>query len=155
VYDTSQSPPVHVTPRGRRRTVIVPVVLAAVAALVCVGALYWVNRQAPVTVSGTMTITENIAGGTSCMGVQGFEDMRKGASVVVRDTSGEIIGVGELAGGVGDRLIAGNAERCRFAFHVTGVPRQRSYDVRVSYRPARRFTAAQVDGGPVEFSLGS
>lgn len=155
MYETSQSPPVDVTLRARRRTVLVPVVLAAVAALLCLGALYWVNGQASVTVSGTTTITENITGGTSCMGVQGFEDIREGASVVVRDTSGEIIGVGELAGGVGDRLIAGNAERCRFAFHVAGVPRQRSYDVQVSYRTARTFTAAQVDGGRVQFSLGS
>jgi hypothetical protein len=129
------------------------VVLATVVAL-CAVALYWVNRRASVTVAGTMTITENIAGGTSCIGVQGFEDLREGAAVVVRDASGKILGVGELSGGVGDRLIAGNAERCRFGFHVAGVPRQRSYRVRVGRRPARSLTAAQVDGGRVELSPG-
>lgn len=141
------------TPRRPKRAALV---IACVLALLVASAaaLYAVDRLRPLTLSGTMTITENVSGGRVCLGINGFEDIRGGAPVVVRGPSGELAGSGTLGDGVGDRLIAGGAQRCRFAFRVP-VPREKVYDVQVGDRRPQRFTAEQARAGAVRFSLGS
>ncbi|MDN3355052.1 hypothetical protein QWU11_20875 [Actinomadura sp. DC4] len=128
---------------------IVLVILAGAGA-----AFYWAGRPSPVTVSGTMTIVGDVAGGRACTGDGGFEDLQDGTSVVVHDAAGKVIGTGRLGEGAGEQLVADTALRCRFAFRVPDVPRQRFYGIEVSHRGIVQFTAAEVDREDVELSLG-
>jgi hypothetical protein len=124
-----------------------PVIATAAAAVVTVLAgvvAYRVYTGRPVTVAGTVTITENVIGGRTCLGANGDEDLHEDAAVVVRAPSNEIVATGRLDEGTGTHLIAGSAQTCRFTFAVPGVPRERFYRVAVGGRGPAVFTYAQV-----------
>lgn len=120
-------------PRRRVAPIIVTAVAACVTILVAVVA-YLLYADRPVTATGTVTITENVLGSRACMGTNDDEDLREGAAVVVRALSNEIIASGQLDEGVGGNPIGGNAQTCRFAFSVPGVPREKFYRIAVGRR---------------------
>ncbi|MDN3351244.1 hypothetical protein [Actinomadura sp. DC4] len=139
--------PAPSTQRPRRRRVVSVTAAAAVAC--AAGIAYFVHAGRSITVRGTVTITENVVGGRTCLGAQGDEDLIEGAAVVVRAPSDEIVASGWLEEGVGGDLIDGNAQTCRFAFAVAGVPREDFYRVVVGRRAPVVFTYEQVAGRTV------
>lgn len=76
--------------------------------------------------------------GTSCYGAGGYEDLRQGAAVIVKDDKGATVATGRL--GEGTNLIPAGAtardasEGCRFQFEVPDVPKRDFYEVSVTHR---------------------
>jgi hypothetical protein len=136
--------------------VIVLLTLGAVLVLIVAGALVYVAaRPQPISVTGSVTITSSIDGGKTCQGVDGYDDIHGGASVVIHDSAGKVVATGALDDGVGTELATADiAVTCRFDFTVRDVPRQKFYGVEVSHRGTVTFNAKQVSAGPVALSLG-
>lgn len=143
--------------KGMSPVVIVLLTLGTVLVLAVAGGLVYAGtRPKPVTITGSVTINSNIDGGTTCRGTDGFEDIREGASVVVRDSAGKVIATDQLTAGSGQDLATSQiALSCRLDFTVRDVPRRKFYTIEVSHRGSVTFTAAQVDSGDVQLSLGS
>jgi hypothetical protein len=132
-------------PRRKRRAVPVAVTTAAaVLAVVVAVVAYRLYADRPITATGAVTITENVLGGRTCLGTNDDEGLRKGAAVVIRAPSDQIVASGELDAGAGGDLLAGNAQTCRFTFSVSGVPRERFYRIAVGGRSPVVFTYRQV-----------
>lgn len=114
------------------------------------------------TVVGSLTL-DNARGvnyleygraGESCWGEQGYDDIRAGASVVVRNSKGEKVGLGQLDEG---SLTEDSSEYvpgpCRFPFSVTDVPVDGNlYSVEVSGRGEIDFD--RLSAGAVSLNLG-
>jgi hypothetical protein len=90
--------------------------------------------------------------GDVCSGTGGYDDVDAGASVVVTNEQGTVIGTGSL--GLGSASPGGD---CVFNFTVAGLPEGRFYGVEVSHRGKVTFSREQLeqDGWNVELTLGS
>ena len=94
--------------------------------------------------------------GEECWGEHGFDDIVKGAQVVIKSPSGESIGLGELGTG----RLTSNANsfrvnaRCRFDFHIFDVPDKGDgvYSVEVSHRGGVSFQ--KVDASHLRLTIG-
>jgi hypothetical protein len=146
---TVSSPVTSPSSRRRRFATVVVAAAAVVVAVLVAAVAYLVYADRSITAAGTVTITENVIGSRTCLSTNDDDDLRKGAAVVIRAPSNQIIAVGELDEGVGGHLIAGNAQTCRFTFAVSGVPRERFYRIAVGGRPPVVFTYRQVAGRTV------
>lgn len=114
------------------------------------------------TISGTMSITgawkDELSSyvpweGTVCRGTGGFDDIREGAQVVVRDETDSIIGTSRLGAGVAVNvrtypdsfgIIYASAD-CQFPFEVTEVPTAKFYSIEVTHRGGVTFSPAELD----------
>ncbi|MCA1823035.1 MAG: hypothetical protein LC640_01960 [Frankia sp.] len=97
-------------------------------------------------ISGTFTIyTSDFTSaqlGQSCRGANvsyGYADIEDGTNVIVEDGGGEVIGTGELSGGVVDPL------GCKFDWEVTDLPDTSSYSITVSHRGALHYTRSELE----------
>ena len=79
----------------------------------------------------------------------GFDDIAEGAAVTVRDSSGAIVGVGNLGGG------RSSSYGCNLPFAVAEVSSSELYTVEVNHRGEVTFTADEVTAGEVRLSLGT
>lgn len=107
-----------------------------------------------ITVKGQMTLndSDNEGSGGECYGTGGYDDMRGGAQVVIRDGEGKSVGLGQLDPGNAD--VQYPTVSCHFAFSVADVPAGLGiYSVEVANRGAISFKEA--DAGSVELALGS
>lgn len=152
---TADLAPADSTPPPRRRgyalaylagiaTTLVVLVVIAMTAPSLVDRLTSITEPSEVTLSmrGTITMPEygsagdasnfEAIGDRSCQGTGGYEDMTRGASVTVYDSSGKVIGTAGLLPGVrkGEQPVF----RCEWAFEVTDLPESDFYQVEVSHR---------------------
>ncbi len=109
------------------------------------------------TLQGTMTLSDGftkssfgLAATRFCEGEGGYDDMREGAQVTVRDGSDELIASGRLAEG---EVVTGG---CEFSFAVQDVPTAAFYTIEVSHRGGLAYSAAEMEAADwdVAFTLG-
>jgi hypothetical protein len=114
------------------------------------------------TLTGELVLTQTertsrpIRGGevTSCSGTGGYDDVRDGLQVVVRDGEGTIIGRGEL---VTDRAAStASPNGCTFDFTVDSLPEVDFYNVEIGDRGELTYSFADLEeaGWRVESELG-
>lgn len=138
----------------------------AVAALVLAaaagGAIWFALRPTPTTVApargslqvqGWMNLTRGQftwAGGadTTCSGWRGFDDIRGGTEVVVTDSAGKTLAVGQLQTGKATGVTADDsATGCRLAFSISGVPSGVGpYGVEIGHRGVNHYPEGQLTG---------
>jgi hypothetical protein len=98
----------------------------------------------------THTIASNATALDACVTGSGYADITADGSVVIGDSSGKTIAVGQLKSGIVGRGLTG----CEFDFSITGVPDGQSfYAVSVTHRGSSTFSAAQAQAG-VALTLG-
>lgn len=145
--------------KGMSPVVVVLLTLGTVVVLAMAGALaYSLARPKPVTITGSVTLTDGVDGGGTCQGSGGYADIRGGTSVVVHDSTGKVVATGQLEEGIGGPGILTDSDiafECKFPFTLEDVPRQKFYGVEVSHRGTVQFSAQQVSKGPVALSLGN
>lgn len=88
----------------------------------------------------------------TCMGWQGFDDVRGGAQVTVTDASGKVLVVGSLDTGTATGITTEanglpRAELCLIPFKVTGIPRGAGpYGVEIAHRGILRYAEGNLGG---------
>lgn len=106
------------------------------------------------TATGEFTLLDTFQddygrGGSLCSGSGGYDDIREGAQVEIRDEAGNIVGVGELEA---SRMI--HNVGCRFSFTIEGVDSGSGfYEVEVSHRGTISYTQEELEDG-IELTLG-
>ncbi|MFE2563051.1 hypothetical protein [Streptomyces mirabilis] len=105
------------------------------------------------TLNGTMTLTgDNIPTGDTnedCTGYSGYDDIAKGASVTVYDSTGKVVATGSLGTG------KPKSAACGFPVAVPGVPEgSKFYQVEVSHRGKITVSSAEAKAGKFAASLG-
>lgn len=160
--DTEPGVPSTSAPSRRIGGVPVLVVVGAVALGALGAGLFFGLRgddePAPVTIAGAITvegyrnISETSSG--SCVGRNGFDDIKKGAGVTITDAGGRTIGTGRLA--EGGAINAVNGRACVLGFTAENVAASDFYGVEVSSRGVVTFNAADVAEGAsgVQLTLG-
>lgn len=116
------------------------------------------------TITGTITIIGQIVGSsdrtsgviepiddTFCTGGGGFDDIRNGASVVVRDQTGVTIATGNIGPGKPDPAFP--SVTCVFPFTVLDVPQVAFYEIEVSHRGGVSFSHAELETDNWEVDL--
>jgi len=111
------------------------------------------------TIHGSVTLTGTILrlDATSCVGRGGFDDIRAGAAVLVKDQAGVVIGSGSLdSGSVVASSVVPGFSNCVFAFSVGGVRDADFYQVMVSHRGGPTYSKSEMvlRDWTVEASLG-
>jgi hypothetical protein len=88
----------------------------------------------------------------SCTGEGGYDDIRAGAAVIVKDESGKVLATGSLGSGK-----ITDPATCEFSFSLADVPDAKFYQIEVSHRGALTYSRDDLDkrGWKVEFTLGS
>lgn len=142
-------------------------VAAALLGLTACGGNTVSQVQAPTTfsVNGTITLvadslnSEQAMGG-ACVTDGGYDDIRTGAQVSVRDEASKVIALGRLdAGHVAEQFtegaLVGYAYKCVFGFTVADVPEGHSiYSVEVSHRGELQYARADLNSA-LALSLGT
>lgn len=114
-------------------------------------------------ISGAVTLNQesHMPVGQPCTGYSGYDDIRPGAQVTVKDQTGTIVAVGQLDAGVSlraeTRVLSGIAgTRCRFPFTVGGIPDRPFYEVTVANRAPIRYAKADLEAQSwsLDLSLG-
>lgn len=158
-----------VAPRGNSALLLVAVVLviAAIASFGFAGVVLLADSSdnGGNTLRGTLTLTDDIerrvSGGEAsilttddeCFGTRGYDDIRAGASVVVKNEEGKIIATGNLGQGI-DELGLGYS--CVFQITVDDVTDADFYSIAVSNRGELTYSRQELEGRDweVSFSLG-
>lgn len=171
-------PPATRVRGGAGRKALVPALVAGAVLLVAgVGAGAWALLRPDAThdITGTLLVNDFGPEDEGCMGGDavtrldrlealidgqtfpcpqgvggGYDDIRDGADVTVKDGAGELLGTGVLTGGTATDV------GVTFAFTVEGVPDSDFYQVEVSHRGALSYSRAELEdaGWVVEASLG-
>lgn len=103
------------------------------------------------SVAGTLTLkgsdnTEDT--GYGCQGTGGYDDITKGAQVLITDQSATTLGLGQLSAGIK------MGTDCKFTFTVDNIPTNKSfYSVKITHRSGPSYTLADLQGG-LDLSLG-
>lgn len=97
---------------------------------------------------GTFTLTQKArvvryTNAAECSGTGGYDDIRSGLDVVVRDGAGTIIAKSVLIAAAYDA--AGDPNQCAYAFTIAGVPDAPFYSVEVGHRGAVTYSRADLD----------
>jgi len=123
------------------------------------------KSAAPKTFTAAGTLTLQLGAymnedDVNCTGLEGYDDIKTFAQVVVYDATGKAVGLSQLGYGklVGpDRDVLGttvHGDHCTFDFSVPGVPAGAGpYMVEVSHRGKIAFTEASA--GSIALTLGS
>src|SRR3954447_7096087 len=78
--------------------------------------------------------------GTSCTVMDGYEDLRSGATVAVTDARGDVVGVGALVD------IEATSDTCRFSFEVPNVPEgSATYGIEVGQQAMVKYPRARLN----------
>ena len=143
------------------RTVLIYLTLTAVAVVIGtaagIGVMAWEpwKGSSNPTLVGTMTLKGYPYLGRSggpCTGEGGYDDIRLGASVVVKDGKDVTLATGRLGPG------KMREERgCEFNLEVLNVPKADFYSIEVSHRGALTYARQELAaiGWSVAFELGS
>lgn len=105
------------------------------------------SRADTFDVAGTMTLTDRDGfyaygnrPGSECTGDGGYDDMREGVSVLIRNSRGEQIALGRLGAGYLTEKVSSYAAKCEFAFSIPGVEEDGEiYSVEVGHRGEVQF----------------
>lgn len=112
------------------------------------------------TIKGTVTLTDSgivSGGGPTCSGGGGYDDMRAGAQVRVRDGNGKTLAVSSLRTG---KSVADPKYHivvtCIFPFTVKVAPDAKFYGIEVAHRGELTYSKRQLDKKKwrVDFTLG-
>lgn len=101
-------------------------------------------------VSGSFTLTDyDTYFQGRCSGTGGYDDITRGAQVVVRDGDGKTLAIGELGQGRAE-----DSFTCAFPFRVESVPAGEAfYSLEVAHRGEVTYSADDIIG-PIEMTLG-
>ena len=113
------------------------------------------SRASTFDVAGTLTLTDRDGfhaygrrAGADCTGDSGYDDIREGVAVLIRNSRGEQIALGRLGAGYLTEKMSSYVARCEFAFSIPGVEEDGEiYSVEVGHRgevPFERENAAQL-----------
>lgn len=113
------------------RSTLIRVGIGALAvAGVVVGVVAVVGTSSKFTVQGVISLGHYNGEAGECAGSSGYEDIAGGAEIIIRDSKGDRVGVGELNTG---RFQPGS--KCTFAFKIPDVPDHGSlYSIEVGHR---------------------
>jgi hypothetical protein len=131
-----------------------PRVWAGIVAVLLVMVFVLVRGGQSHEVTGTFEVFDSryayVADGASCSGVGGYDDIRAGTPVSVRDGAGGILAAGTLRSGYVEGL------RCVFTFELIGVDRSDVYTFEVGRRGELTYSHAELaaDGWHVDLYLG-
>jgi len=103
------------------------------------------------TVSGTFVLLDRGVGpDTACRGDGGYDDIRAGTQVRVKDGSGTVLATGDLVGGTR------SGARCTFTLEILDVPKVDFYSVEVGRRGELSYSFEEMEENDwtVAFSLG-
>ncbi|MBF4613731.1 hypothetical protein [Curtobacterium sp. VKM Ac-1376] len=98
--------------------------------------------------------------GNPCVPQAGYDDIAAGAQVVISDTDGETLAVGELRDGYLQDGPGGSAffqSVCEYPFIVSRIPQgEKFYAVHIgnTNRGERNYTQAQLEAGEIALSIG-
>lgn len=124
------------------------------AVTACGGGSPTSGHKSPVNISGSLTLSSGGSIGHprsgQCYGLDGYDDIREGASVTVTDSTGKTVGVGSLGTGVYDP----DSYSCRFLWSVDNVGRSDFYRVEVSHRGSVTFPYKVATSGNADLTLG-
>lgn len=128
-------------------------VIATLLVGLTVGLVVYMLLDRGFTATGTLTLSSadgsGISGGTSCSGTAGYDDIREGTQVVIRDETGTTVGVGQL-----EAARSLGTTTCVFSFTVNGVEAGADfYEVEVSRRGGITFSQEELEQG-VGLTLG-
>jgi hypothetical protein len=114
--------------------------IAMIAALVATTGCSALTKK--YTISGEFTLRESAIDGDAilrteitCAGRGGYSDIRPGLQVLVKNGSGETLGISDL--GVGDKT---EFPTCKFPFKVTDLPRSDFYSIEVGRRGSLEYS---------------
>ena len=151
------------TNRPRRRRLLIACLSAltlVVVGVIAVAVYLHSNKgTATFTVTGTMTISglsgtgiqTGIAG--SCKGTGGYSDLAPGAEVVISDSTGRTLAIGQVGS---TKSSKSDDLHCTLPFEVEQVPLGKGfYGVQVGHRNAVQFTEAQLKAGAASLTIGS
>ena len=96
------------------------------------------QADATYELGGVMSLTAsgaNYKKGKPCHGKGGYDDIRKGTQVTVRDADGTLLGVGDLSAGE-----AQSKSKCWFFFIVEDLPETNIYAIEISHRGELIYT---------------
>lgn len=141
--------------------VVAGIAVVAIAALVTLPKLGTLVAATPVpsatpaqyVLTGTFKLYDDDLGGVnSCWGKGGYDDIRGGLDVVVRDASHTILATSNLDEGAH----TGNGV-CTFIFAVKGVPKATFYSIEVGHRGELTYSFDEIValGWQVGFTLGA
>ena len=150
------------------RMIVLALAFTAVGAVIALVATVGLIAWEPWRSSGGQTVTGSIVlnvgfgpgrdDGEPCAGEGGYDDIRPGAEVTVRDRTGAIIATSRLDWGVVERIIEGDPDRfyCRLPFSVPDVPEADFYSIEVSRRGELTFSRDELEAldWQVAFELG-
>jgi len=150
------------------RTALVAVIAAVIGAAAGAGVMAWEpwkGGEEGRTLVGTMILRDldSTRWTTSARGVDkpceaegGYNDIRQGADVVVKDRAGSIVAAGSLEAGAGVKSPPTDYARCGFSFEIPNVPDADFYSIEVSHRGALTYTRDELKaiGWSVEFKIG-
>lgn len=105
------------------------------------------------TASGTFTLKQVSLGDTPndpCGGTGGFSDIQEGVAVVVRNSNGKKVALGQLGPGVRDELTltsdTSDSGYCVFPVEVTDIPAKGTiFSIEISHRGEIAFKKADAD----------
>lgn len=123
-------------------------VVVGIVLVIIVGAVYFL-RGGGHTITGTMTLLSSDLS-DSCQGSGGYDDIRPGTAVTVRNGEGETIATGRLGEGTLHGVIG-----CTYPFEID-VPDEDFYRVEVSHRGELEFSRDEMEQNDwtVDASLG-
>lgn len=89
--------------------------------------------------------------GGACRGKRGYDDIRPGMQIRVRDSDGTLLGIGSLEDGK-----AYSARECWFWFTIEHLPRARLYELESGRRGILAYSFEEIDerGWLVEITIG-
>jgi hypothetical protein len=117
-------------------------------------ALWFTSSVAPVTVNGTMTLSDGYFGskGSPCDGSGGYSDIIEGAQVTVsNESTSSVVAVSNLSPGK-----VNDDGDCEFSFKINDVPNSSVYQIEVSHRGKLVYSRKQLEENKyqVELTLG-
>jgi tetratricopeptide (TPR) repeat protein len=88
------------------------------------------------TISGTIELINlyGIAGqNNNCFGTSGYQDIRGGTQIIIKDGSGKVLAIGKTSNG---RRYAGQYSQhiCRFTFKISNISRTNFYSIKIGRR---------------------
>jgi hypothetical protein len=107
--------------------------------------------------SGSLGLVGNGVEGTACTGSRGFDDIAQGAQVVVRDSTGKTVALGQLDAGQLTASITDDSvgAPCQFIIRIDGVKATSGsafYSIEVAHRGQIQFT--RPNAGNLALTLG-
>jgi len=144
-------------PTGSRRLWIVLGIVIFIAIVAAAGALALISSGAIAPhhdITGTLDLVNSASApntiqqtGSGCQGDGGYDDIRTGAQVTLRDGAGVVLATSQLGSGSGSNL------SCVFMFTISNVPEVPFYSVEISHRGGVTASLTDMRAAGWTFSL--